>query len=173
MKGFLLALGLVFLSPLSGTAHAAPWSFGLEFPGGPFLEYQFAENHSLALSYVDWVDRDDYHNHPPRFSNHTTTSWLRYLLLAGDGNHRGEFGLALMYMNENMRLTGRSETLSGHESGVRLYLGYRYERPAGGVQLRAGFTVYGEVADHDAHQVFSEAFLEDFPWPYLSLGWGF
>lgn len=166
---------LLFLTLSSGVAGTADplWSLSIEFPTGPFLEYRFEDHHSIAFSFVDYVDRDDYSGHPPEYSQHTVTSGLRYLWLAGEGRHRCELGLALLYMDENLRPAGRSVVLSGHEMNARFYVGYRYEDPDGGFQLRTGFTAFSELADHDAHERFGNGMLDALPWPYFSLGWSF
>lgn len=166
---------LIFLLLSHGAvcADESLWSLAIEFPTGPFLEYRFADQHALALSFVDFVDRDDYNDHPPHYSQHTQTSALRYLWLAGDGNHRYELGVVLLYMDENLRLAGQSDTLSGHEMNARFYAGYRYENRDGGFQLRTGLTAFSELADHDAHERYSDETFKALPWPYLSLGWSF
>ncbi|HEX7046214.1 MAG TPA: hypothetical protein VF275_01400 [Gammaproteobacteria bacterium] len=173
MKKYLFPLVFMYLCCDVVRANEPLWSLAIEFPTGPFLEYRFADQHALAFSFVDFVDRDDHNDHPPYLSQHTQNSALRYLWLAGDGNHRYELGLALLYMDENLRLTGQAAVLSGHEVNARFYAGYRYEDTDGGFQLRTGLTAFSELADHDADKRYSDETFKTLPWPYLSLGWSF
>ncbi|HEX6929323.1 MAG TPA: hypothetical protein VF267_08745 [Gammaproteobacteria bacterium] len=171
MKGCVLAFLMCMSIP--GVVHAddTPWSLSIEFPGGPFIEYRFADRHALAFTYSDWVERAG-DGDAPLFRNHVTSTGLRYLLFNDNGNHRSELGIALLYVDENLRLPGQPEIFSGHELAARLYAGYRYEPRGGGFQLRAGLTAYRGIADQDAHQLADDT-LENFPWPYLSVGWRF
>lgn len=89
--------------------------------------------------------------------------------IVGKGNHHGDFGIGLTKVNQRGLDLGVSSSTSRYTT---LYavprVSYRYQKPTGGLMLRAGFTPIAKLTNRVDSTKFSFG-----PWLGLAVGYNF